>query len=538
VQPLAPLKLPAEPSALTKDQKYWHSFTNQVLLPSSNSTPITYVSSNTTSRAAASSLTPASTYITITTGPRLQLLSPQTLKASKTITRTTSPFHSAHVRRDGRICISGSDSGVIQAFDTNSRAILKTWHEHKEPVWVTKWHPTDLTGVMSCSDDRTVRLWDLPSDQSIWTGNGHQDYVRTGTFIGDGKLLATGSYDQSIRVWDPRVGNGVNSRRNATVMNFRLPAPVESVVALPGGTTLVGSSGEKLAVLDLVAGRPLGLFANHQKTITTISTASQGSRVLSGGLDGHVKVWDTASWKVVAGIKYPSPVLSLDVVATGPQREDRHLCVGMQSGVLSIRTRLTGAAKTAKKEKEKEMAALVAGQIEEYDARQKKKKRGRGWEKALRGMDFTGEGADIVIEGNDRRRPKLNRWENAQRRGEYQEALDLVIQSQDLAAVYTMLTEMYHRSALRKALSNRNAEQLLPILNWLNRTIGDPKFIRLKADVAMLILDIYGAQVGKSEAVDAAIEKLLNTTKAACASSQMCWTALGMLDLLASDAVK
>jgi U3 small nucleolar RNA-associated protein 15 len=320
-------------------------------------------------------------------------------------------------------------------------------------------------------------------------------------------------------------------------MHFKLPAPVESVAALPGGTTLVGSSGERLAVLDLVAGRPLGLFSNHQRTITTIATASQGSRVLSGGLDGHVKVWDTATWDVVAGIKYPSPVLSLDVVAAGPQREDRHLCVGMQSGVLSIRTRLTGAAKAAKKEKEKEMAALVAGKIDQYDAQQKKK-RGRGWEKALRGMDFTGEGADIIIEGNDRRRPKLNKWENAQRRGDYQEALDLVVEQNDLAAVYGMLTEMYHRSALRKALSNRTAEQLLPILNWLNKTIGDPKFIRLKADIAMLILDIYGSQMGKSEAVDAAIDKLLVKTKAACESSQMCWTALGMLDLLKMDAVK
>jgi U3 small nucleolar RNA-associated protein 15 len=537
VQPLAPIKLPEGPATLTKDQKYWQSFTNQVLLPSSNSTPITYISTNTTTRAAASSITPTSTYITITTGPRLQLLSPQTLKASKTITRTTSPFHSAHVRKDGRICISGSDSGVIQAFDTNSRAILKTWHEHKQPVWLTKWHPTDLTGAMSCSDDKTVRLWDLPSDQSIWQGHGHQDYVRTGTYIGDGKLIASGSYDQSIRVWDPRVSAGKGSSRNATVMHFKLPAPVESVVALPGGTTLVGSSGERLAILDLVAGRPLGLFSNHQKAITSIATASQGSRVLTGGLDGHVKVWDTATWNVVAGMKYPSPVLSLDVAAAGPQREDRHLCVGMQSGVLSIKTRLSGAAKAAKKEKEKEMAALVAGKIDEYDAKQKK--RGRGWEKAKRGMDFTGEGADIIIEGNERRKnTKLNKWENAARRGDYQEALDLVIEANDLAAIYTMLTQLYHRNALRKALSNRTAEQLIPILNWLNKTIGDPKFIRLKADLAMLILDIYGAQMGKSEVVDAEVEKLLMTTKAACETSQMCWTALGMIDLLQMDVVK
>jgi len=364
VAPLAPLRLPAAESALTPDQKFWATFSSQILLPSPNSSPITSISSNSASSyTSATSIVPTSSYITITTGPRLQLLSPQTLKPLKTITRSNTPFHSAHVRRDGRICLSGSDSGVIQAFDTSSRAILKTWDEHKQPVWATKWHPRELTTSMSCSDDGTVRLWDLPAESSTWQGFGHQDYVRCGTFVGDGNLIATGSYDQSIRLWDPRIGGssgGIGDSKNkATVMHFKLPAPVESVLALPGGTTLVGAAGERIAVLDLVAGRPLHLLRNHQKTVTSLAVASQGARVLTGALDGHVKVFETASWNVVAGFKYPSPILSLDVVQAGPQKEDRHLCVGMQSGLLSIRTRLSGAAKAAKREKEKELILIL-----------------------------------------------------------------------------------------------------------------------------------------------------------------------------------
>ena len=106
--------------------------------------------------------------------------------------------------------LAGSDSGTIQAFDTASRAILKTWAgEHKQSVWVTQWHPQDLTSTMSCGDDGTIRLWDLPSDHSVWTGWGHNDYVRCGGFVGDnGNLLVSGGYDSSIRLWDPRVGGG------------------------------------------------------------------------------------------------------------------------------------------------------------------------------------------------------------------------------------------------------------------------------------------------------------------------------------------
>jgi U3 small nucleolar RNA-associated protein 15 len=352
--------------------------------------------------------------------------------------------------------------------------------------------------------------------------------------VGDGAVIATGGYDQTIRIWDTRIASGTKGSNPVT---FKMPAPVESVIAL-NNTTLVGSAGHQLAVIDLVANRPLGLWANnHQKTITSIAVASNGTRVLTGALDGHVKVWDTESWKVVAGLKYPSPILSLDVTASGPKKEDKHLCVGMQSGVLSIKTRTTGAAKAAKREKEREMAALLAGTIDEYDAK-KGKKIGSGAARAKRGLDFAGEGADIIIDGQaGKKAKKLNAWESLARQGDWNASLTEVLKSQNQTAIFTMLTHMQHRSSLRKALSQRNAKNILPVMNWLIKRIKDPKYMRLKADVAMLIIDMYGAEFGKSEEFDKVFERLLRETKEACETSQMCVTAKGMFGLLEMDAV-
>jgi U3 small nucleolar RNA-associated protein 15 len=396
---------------------------------------------------------------------------------------------------------------------------------------------------MSCSDDGTVRLWDLPSESSIWSGYGHQDYVRCGTFVGDGNLIATGSYDQSIRLWDSRIGGGAEagaSKLNrAMVMQFKLPAPVEAVIALSGGTTLVGATGERIAVLDLVAGRPLHLLRNHQKTVTSLAVASNGTRVLTGALDGHVKVFETASWNVVAGFKYPSPVLSLDVVTVGPQREDRHLCVGTQSGLLSIRTRLTGAAKVAKKEKEREMAALVEGKIEEYDKKQNKKRKGRGWEKRLRGTkDYIGEGADIIIDGNSGRKntKKPSPWDQALRSTKYELALDLALSARDNIAILTVLTALTHRSALRTALSNRTSKTLMPLLKWLNSNIAKHEFVQLKADTAMMLLELYGHELGRSQEIDSEVKQLHNVVRQTCEIAQMCLGTMGMVGLLEADA--
>ena len=154
--------------------------------------------------------------------------------------------------------------------------------------------------------------------------------------------------------------------------------------------------------------------------------------MLTGALDGHVKVFETTGWNVVAGLKYPSPILSLSVIPSR-EGEDKHVAVGMQSGVLSIKTRLSGQQKAAAREREKEMKALMEGRIEEYDRANKKRKRaarGKGWEKRLRGKDFTGEGADIVIDVKARGKVNQQRpWGNALRWGQYGKALDLVLES-------------------------------------------------------------------------------------------------------------
>jgi len=401
-------------------------------------------------------------------------------------------------------------------------------------VWVTKWHPQDLTSAMSCSDDGTVRLWDLPAEKSSWRGWGHGDYVRCGGFVGTaGNLIVSGSYDRSIRLWDPRIGDGGEEKTNSTVMHFQLGDPVETVLSMPGGTTLLGAAGEKVVVLDLVAARPMEMLRNHQKTVTSLAIASKGTKVLTGSLDGHVKVFDTESWNVVAGFKYPSPVLALNLVAAGSSREDRHLCVGMQSGLLSIRTRLSGEAKAAKREKEKEMKALAAGEIEQYDQAQRKRKRGRGWEKRLRGKDYTGEGADIIIDGNERGKIRNHsKWERALRKGQYETALDLVLETNNRDEILTLLTALVHRSALRTALQNRNAQTLLPLLKWLRSAILDPRYVRLTTDTTMIVLDLYGEHLGQSPEVDKLIETLHQNVRQSLEVAQICWSTAGMLETL------
>ncbi|KAK5007254.1 U3 small nucleolar RNA-associated protein 15, partial [Cryomyces antarcticus] len=310
------------------------------------------------------------------------------------------------------------------------------------------------------------------------------------------------------------------------------------VLPLLDGTTLLASADNQISVLDIVAAKPLQLLKNHQKTVTSLSLASNGTRVVSGGLDGHVKIFETASWNVVAGFKYPSPILSLSVIGSGASREDKHLAVGMQSGLLSLRTRLSGQQKALEREKQKEMQALIEGNIDEYDKKKGKRKTG-GWEKRTRGKDFTGEGADIVIDGNARGKIKnQSKWETALRKGQYATAIDLVLGAEHVSNqnVLTLLTALRHRSALRTALKDRDATTLPPVLKWLNKNIADPRHLKLTSDVMLLLLDLYSDQMGLDPEVDKWIERLHHRVRINAEFSQQALSTSGMLDTLIAGA--
>ena len=161
-----------------------------------------------------------------------------------------------------------------------------------------------------------MRLWDVPSQTCTNTFTDHTDYVRTGQVsTSNPHLVLTGSYDATVRLYDTRTGecemlmggpSGEGGGQNT--------APVEQVLMFPSGTIALSTAGPILRAWDLVAGgRCIRALSNHQKTVTALAFDASASRLLSGGLDQMVKVYDVSTYKVVHTMRYPAPVLCLAI---------------------------------------------------------------------------------------------------------------------------------------------------------------------------------------------------------------------------------
>ncbi|MYH07778.1 MAG: T9SS type A sorting domain-containing protein [Rhodothermaceae bacterium] len=135
----------------------------------------------------------------------------------------------------------------------------------------------------------------------------HRDRVRTVAFSPDGTQLASGSGDETIRLWN--VAPGFLSRRIDGHTGLVL-----SVVFSPDGTQLAsGAADHTVRLWDLATGQEVRRFEGHSGTVSSVVFSQDGAQLISGAFDGTIRLWDVATGKEIDQLDHKYTVLSIAI---------------------------------------------------------------------------------------------------------------------------------------------------------------------------------------------------------------------------------
>ena len=208
---------------------------------------------------------------------------------------------------------------------THNRRI-RAFQGHGGPVWCLHVHGGTL---YSGSYDKCIKMWDINTGECMKTLRSHTGWVScmdmmhldptstlqtTPSFASSTSILVSGSWDATIKVWEPSTGALLKTitRENNADAVYCLKCDRRS-----SGQIAVGGRCPDVHILDVASSAILRVFKGHCKPINAlqIDTTSQYGRVITGSSDTTVKVWDDrgpgCQANCVGTLKHDSAVMAV-----------------------------------------------------------------------------------------------------------------------------------------------------------------------------------------------------------------------------------
>ena len=150
----------------------------------------------------------------------------------------------------------------------------------------------DSRYAISCSSDKTLRVWELETGRCVRILEGHKGKVFSVSLTLDGRYALSRSEDNTDRVWKLENGKCVRSMKRRTKWS-------RSVLTNDGRYTELGCSDNTLKVWELGTGQCICALKGHKGCIISAAFTANGKYVFSGSLDNTLRVWELETGRCI-----------------------------------------------------------------------------------------------------------------------------------------------------------------------------------------------------------------------------------------------
>lgn len=186
------------------------------------------------------------------------------------------------IRGDGFLIASGAADGSLQFYDAFDRKSAISLGSHTAEVSGVAFSP-DGKLLASGGRDNTVRLWDVESHEQRAV-LPHDDWVREVAFSPDGTLIASACKDGTVNLWDVESGQNRLSLQAHTNGADCLAFNRNGVLATGGRDNLI-------KLWDCSKGELVATLPGHTKPVLSVAFSPSGTTLASGSGDNTVRIW-------------------------------------------------------------------------------------------------------------------------------------------------------------------------------------------------------------------------------------------------------